>query len=118
MAGAKVFEVVTTAGTYFMFLEACFGLIAICLPTLSAVLHMDILSRFLHGFTSLFSPRQRSQDTKASWGDGQERIYAQPAVPTRTHQGLEVEDSMKSFELQSAKAIRVTDDLEQTRSMV
>lgn len=46
-----------------------FGFIAICLPTLSAMLHMDVLSKFVHGLSSLFSLRQRSQDTEAPWVD-------------------------------------------------
>lgn len=41
MDGAESFQVVSTAGLYFMFLEACFGFIAICLPTLSAVLSLN-----------------------------------------------------------------------------
>ena len=101
-----------------MFLEACFGLIAICLPTLSAVLHQDILSRFLRDVSSLFSLRHRSRDIEAPWADGHERMYTQPPVSARARQSSDVVDSMQSFELQNLKAVQVTDSIEQTRSMV
>ena len=115
---AELFEVVSTAGLYFMFLEACFGLIAICLPTLSAVLKMDILSNFARGFSSLFSGRQRSRDNEAPWFDGHERTYTRPSVSVRARQSSDVDNSMQSFELQNAKAIKATDNIEQTQSMV
>ena len=101
-----------------MFLEACFGLIAICLPTLSTLLHMDILSKLVSGLSSLFSLRQRSRDTEEPGVDGHERIYTQPSVSAGARKTSDVEDSMQSFELQNAKVIKVTDDIEQIRSMV
>ena len=101
-----------------MFLEAGFGLIAICLPTLAAVLHMDILSKIVSGLSSLFSLRQHSRDTEGPWIEGHERIYEQPSTSAGAGKSSEVKDSMQSFELQNAKAIKVTDDIEQTRSMV
>ncbi len=115
---AEIFEVVSTAGLYFMFLEACFGLIAICLPTLSAVLKRDMLSNFVRGLSSLFSLRQRSRDNEAPWFDGHERTYTEPSVSARARQTSDVDDSMQSFELQNAKAIKMTDDIDQTQSMV
>lgn len=108
---AELSEVVSTAGLYFMFLEACFGFIAISLPTLSAVLQMDILSRFVQGVSSLFSLRQRSKNTEVP-------VYTQASVSTRACQSSDVENSMQSFELQNAKGIKVVDNIEQTRSMV
>ena len=101
-----------------MFLEACFGLIAICLPSLAAVLHMDILSKLVSGLSSLFSLRQRSRENEGPWIDGHERIYEQPSTSAGAGKTSDVKDSMQSFELQNAKAIKVTDDIEQTRSMV
>ena len=101
-----------------MFLEACFGLITICLPTLAALLHMDILSKLVSGLSSLFSPRQRSRESEGPWMDGHERIYEQPSTSAGAHKSSDVQASMHSFELQNAKAIKVTDDIEQTRSIV
>ena len=101
-----------------MFLEACFGLIAICLPSLAAVLHMDILSKLVSDLSSLFSLRQRSRENEGPWIDGHERIYEQPSTSAGARKSSDVKDSMQSFELQNAKAIKVTDDIEQTRSMV
>ena len=101
-----------------MFLEACFGLIAICLPTLAAVLHMDILSKLVSGLSSLFSLRQRSRETEGPWIDGHERMYEQPSTSAGASKNSDVKDSMQSFELQNARAIKVTDDIEQTRSIV
>ena len=114
----KFFEVVSTAGLYFMFLEACFGFIAICLPTLSAVLHVDILSKLVQGLSSLFSLRQRSREADAPWVDGHERIYPQPSISATARHGSDVKDSLQSFEMQNATVIKVTDNIEQTRSMV
>jgi len=100
-----------------MFLEACFAYIAICLPSLSAILQMDLFSRFVEGLSSLFS-RDRSRDSEAPWGEGHERIYSKPTVVATARQGSDVDHSMQSFEMHDAKAIKVTNDVEQTRSMV
>ena len=101
-----------------MFLEACLGFIAISLPTLSAVLQMDILSRFIQSVSSLFSLRQRSRDTEVPWVDGDETMFTKASVSTRACQNSEVENSLQSFELKNTKGIKVVDNIEQTRSMV
>lgn len=61
---------------------------------------------------------QRSRDTEAPWVARHERMYSHPSVSARARKSPDVEDSMQSFELQNAEAIKVTDNIEQTRSMV
>ena len=94
-----------------MFLEAGFGLIAICLPTMASVLHMDILSKVVSGLSSLFFLFQRSRKTEEPGVDGHERIYTQPSLSPGAR-------SMQSIELQNTKVIKGTDSIEQIRSMV
>ena len=45
-------------------------------------------------------------------------MYAQHSVSVRDCKNSDVEDSMQSFELQNTKSIKVTGNIEQTRSMV
>ena len=47
--------VISTAGIYFMYNEACFALVAICLPTLSGALKLRGVQRLVGGFSTIFS---------------------------------------------------------------
>ncbi|PQE31318.1 integral membrane protein [Rutstroemia sp. NJR-2017a WRK4] len=64
-------DFVSTAGTYFMFIEACFGLTAVCLPSLSGALNLKGVQTVIEGFQSAFSNSSRS-----SLGSNRSRSHA------------------------------------------
>ncbi|PQE14161.1 plasma membrane Pth11 protein [Rutstroemia sp. NJR-2017a BVV2] len=79
-------DFVSTAGLYFMFIEACFGLTAVCLPSLSGALNLKGVQTVIEGFQSAFSNISRSSlrsnrsRSNATNGDKHERLDS-----TRSH---------------------------------
>ena len=108
---------ISTAALYFMFLETCFGLLAICFPTLSVMLKIDTYSKFVESLSSLLSFHQRSEKSERPWDVGHE-ADSQPSVLVKARKSSDVEARMQSFEMQNLKAINVDTKIEQTRSMV
>ncbi|ESZ96821.1 plasma membrane protein Pth11-like protein [Sclerotinia borealis F-4128] len=53
-------DFVSTAGVYFMYIEACFGLTAVCLPSLSGALKLKGVQTMMEGFSIAFSNLSRS----------------------------------------------------------
>ena len=100
-----------------MFLETCFGLLAICLPTLSVMLKIDTYSKFVESLSSLLSFHQQSEKSERPWDVGHE-ADSQPSVLVKARKSSDVEARMQSFEMQNLKAINVDTKIEQTRSMV
>ncbi|KAH8701529.1 hypothetical protein BGW36DRAFT_423841 [Talaromyces proteolyticus] len=57
-------DFVSTAGLYFMYIEACFALTAICLPSLSGIRKNRAIKNLIEGFRSVFSSNSRGSGSR------------------------------------------------------
>lgn len=58
------FVVVSTAGLYFMYNEACLALVAVCLPSLSGLRRSWAIQHLIDNFRSIWSSISLSSDDK------------------------------------------------------
>ena len=109
--------VVSTDALYFMFIEACFALCTICLPTLSTgALKLKGVQNLVAGFSLIFSFSQRSLDTLPTPADKHEILGSGHSGFRHSPSGS-VTENAREIEMQTGRGIKVTKSFEYTRSM-
>ncbi|PQE29144.1 plasma membrane Pth11 protein [Rutstroemia sp. NJR-2017a BBW] len=115
-------NVVSTAGTYFMFIEACFGLTAVCLTSLSSALNLKGVQTVIEGFQSAFSNISRSSlgsnrsRSHATNGDKHERLDSarSNSVPASERPSQADTPDIEMYPLPKDQNITVTSRLDMT----
>jgi hypothetical protein len=120
------FVVVSTAGLYFMYNEASFALIAVCLPSLSGAFKLKGVQIFVDGFTAAFSNLSlssiKSRGSHKSASKSHERLGSihsgrKSSIPNSerpSHGGSDIH--LEEYPISHANGIIVTSQVDQNFS--